>query len=873
MEPSIFRFIFRYSLKGHLVLLGLTAASLPFFYMTLDLPKQIINDAIGGTEFPRDFLGQTFEQIPFLLLLCFIFLGLVIINGAFKYVINVFTGQLAERELRRLRYILYARVLRFPTSQFRKTGQGEVVSMITGEVEPLGGFIGDSVSLPAFQGGTMLTILVFMFVQNWMLALAAIALFPLQLYLIPKLQRRVNLLAKERVKNVRKLSERIGETIQGIEDIHGHDASEWMRTDVSQRLGVIFKIRYEIYRRKFFIKFLNNFIAQVTPFLFFSIGGWLVISGELTFGALVAALAAYKDLTPPWKELLNYMQRFFDARIKYEQLIEQFQPPGLMSKEQQLTPPEVIDPLTGKIVVSNVGLEEDGVAMLEGVNFDLPLAARTALSGHGGSGRAALSRVLARMVQPTAGRVKIGELGLAGAHEAQIGRRTSFVDQGSYIFAGTVRDNLLLGLKHAPLSVPERGGEERDAWNDFLREAERSGNTQSDPEADWLDLDAAGLADEAALAERLDQVLDVVEIKDNIFEFGLQATPERIDDDDLCLRVLEARKRLRAKLAETEAGKLVETFDRARYNENLSVAENLLMGFPLGDRFHPDRLAENDYVARVLEKVGLTETFVQLGRQVADVMLELFQDLPPSHSYFERYSFISADDLPMYQAALRRAASAEEKGLSPEDGLLFTGLTFKLIRARHRLGLIDGAVEARILEARRVFAEDLSDADRAQIAFFDEEAFNPAASIQDNILFGKLVYGRRQAREEVGRLIAEVVDDQGLRADIMDIGLKMEVGIAGGRLSSAQRIKLALARALIKGPDLLVVNEATAALDMESHRAIMANVFRLMEGKGVIWVIPQAELDDGFDNAVILEAGKVADFGSLDDLKTRGIVA
>jgi hypothetical protein len=69
--------------------------------------------------------------------------------------------------------------------------------------------------------------------------------------------------------------------------------------------------RVDIYKRKFFVKFLNNFLAQVTPFFFYSVGGYFVIQGELTLGALVAVLGAYKDILDPWKELLQW---YFDER-------------------------------------------------------------------------------------------------------------------------------------------------------------------------------------------------------------------------------------------------------------------------------------------------------------------------------------------------------------------------------------------------------------------------------------------------------------------------------------------------------------------------------------------------------------------------------
>ena len=273
MESSIFRYVLRYSRREQAMLLVMTILAFPFLYMSLDLPKTIVNQAIGGRDFPRTVLGYELEQIPFLLLLSGLFLALVFINGGFKYFINVYRGVVGERMLRRMRYQLFERVLRFPLPHFRKTSQGELVSMIIAETEPLGGFIGDSIALPAFQGGTLLTILVFMFIQDPILGLAAISLYPIQTYVIPKIQRRVNLLRKDRIVQVRKLSERIGEVVGGIREVHANDTSQYEMADFSQRVGEIYDIRYRTYVLKFLIKFVNNFLGQITPFFFYSIGG------------------------------------------------------------------------------------------------------------------------------------------------------------------------------------------------------------------------------------------------------------------------------------------------------------------------------------------------------------------------------------------------------------------------------------------------------------------------------------------------------------------------------------------------------------------------------------------------------------------------
>ena len=118
MSPNVFSYIFRYSKKEQIILLAVTAMSFPFLYLSLDLPKTIINKAIGGTDFPKEYFGYAVEQVPYLLILCGFFLALVFVNGGFKFYVNVFRGVVGERMLRRLRYTLIARVMRFPLPPF-----------------------------------------------------------------------------------------------------------------------------------------------------------------------------------------------------------------------------------------------------------------------------------------------------------------------------------------------------------------------------------------------------------------------------------------------------------------------------------------------------------------------------------------------------------------------------------------------------------------------------------------------------------------------------------------------------------------------------------------------------------------------------------
>ena len=864
MNPNIFSYIFSYSKKEQIILLAVTALSFPFLYLSLDLPKTIINKAIAGTEFPKEFLGYEVEQIPYLLILCGFYLALVFVNGGFKFYVNVFRGVVGERMLRRLRYTLIARVMRFPLPHFRRTSQGEIVSMITTETEPLGGFIGDAYAMPAFQGGTLVTIVAFMFIQDWVMGLAAISLYPIQAYLIPKLQHEVNLLGKERVLNARKLSERIGETVSGAHEIHAHDTSRYELADFGDRLGVLYGIRVKIYRKKFFIKFINNFLAQLTPFLFFSIGGYLVITADFSFGALVAVLAAYKDMTAPWKELLAYYQRMSDARIKYQQLIEQFQPLGMMDEELLVSEPGDGGPLDGQLAASNVSWEEDeGTKVVSGASLNVALPAHVAIVGAAGGGKDEFARLLARQLVPSSGRIDIGGRNLAELPESVTGRRIGYVGQEAYIASGTVREGLLYGLKHRPLGEATYDDVTRNTRHLQLEEAARAGNSSHDLLADWVDYEAAGGTGPEDLSKRIDEILRVVELEDDIFQIGLRRTIDATGQPETVAKILEARTLLQERLNALEISSLVEAFDEGRYNANASVAENILFGTPVGPTFAIDNLGENAYVLQVLEKMELSKDFLAKGHKLAEVMVEIFHDLPPGHDFFERFSFVGSDDLPDFQALLRRVEKTGLDDVSETDRSMLMALPFKLIVARHHLNLIDDAMRRRLLEARRAFAEGLPDDLKPAVQFFDRDAYNVASSVQDNILFGKMGSEVVQSGARVGKLVAEVIDELNLRRTVIEAGLDYQVGIGGARLSLAQRQKLALARCLLKRPDVVIVNEALSSLDKDSRDAIFANVKEGISEGSLVWVDSQDNVGDGdrFQHVFAAESGLIVPLG------------
>ncbi|MFN0043886.1 MAG: ABC transporter transmembrane domain-containing protein [Alphaproteobacteria bacterium] len=883
MPHGLYGFILRYSKKEQLGLLLLALISYPFLYYSYDQPKQIVNHIKNATvhrmekgnldAYPAESIfGIPLDAVQYLAYLCFIFLILTFVNGGFKYYINVYKGRLGERMLRRMRYELYCRVLRFSLPHFKRVSSGEIIPMITSEVEPLGGFIGDAFVQPLFQGGLLIVPLFFILVQDPILGAAALAFYPLQIYVIPRIQRRVNQLAKRRVQTVRSLAERIGESISGTQEIHANDASARERADFSNRLGTIYQIRYDIYRLKFLAKFLNNSIDKLTPFLFYSIGGYLAFQGRVDLGALVAVIAAQKDLAAPWKELLDYYQQKEDVRIKYEQVVTQFEPPDLLDPSLVNGDPPPALRFSGDIAASNITLAESGaVKFLDGVSFTLPMTERIAIVGDGTSGKDELPLVLARLLWPNAGSVSIGGQKASALPESVTGRRMAYVGPQTYLISATVRENLYYGLKHRPLIAPERDQHEARSHARAMAEAEQSGNSTHDTHADWIDYAAAGVDGPDALTAKAVDALRLVGLDDDIYQFGLRGRIDPARRPELASLILKARQNFKSRLGDGAAAALIEPLDAARYNTNATLGENLLFGTPVDGEFAEENLANNRYLLEVLREMGLTAELFEVGRKLAETMVELFSGLPPGHEFFAQYSFIGSDDLPGFQAILTRLGK-DESSLSDEERARILALSFKFIPARHRLDLLDDSLQERIVATRRRLAEGLPPKLRGAIEAFDGSAYNAASSIQDNILFGRLAYGQAQGGDRIGALVGEVVDALEMRAQILEVGLDFQVGIAGARLSSAQRQKLAIARAVLKRPEVMILNQSTAGLDAPAQAHIQSGLIQRFSGGGLIWALHRSSQAKDFDRVIVLRGGQVVEQGRFDDLNQPGHV-
>ncbi|MEZ0171792.1 ABC transporter transmembrane domain-containing protein [Microvirga sp. TS319] len=866
MEKSLFRYIWTHSKRDQLFICFVVLLSQPFYFISLDLPRQIVNEAIQGDAFkdgnvtapflrlhidwPRWLGGgslQLFEgfqvgRVGLLIGLSCLFLFFVVINNGFKYWINLAKGVLGERMLRRMRFDLFAMVLRFTPEALRTVKSSETATIIKDEVEPIGGFIGDAFITPVLLGLQALTALFFIMVQNVWLGLMALAVIGVQFTIIPRLRRELLHLGKQRQLASRELAGRIGEVLDGIEVVHVHNAYAWERAEIGSRLFSLFAIRLKIYNRKFAVKFLNNFLSQVTPFLFYAVGGYFALRGTLDIGQLVAVISAYRELPPPLKELIDWDQQRLDVQVKYDQVTQHF-------AEERLGP--MIDaeeaandePLAGPLVAEGLSLTgSHGDLVIDNASFSLELPATVALISNGSPAASMLARILARRIPGYSGRIRIADRDLAHLPVSVTGRRIAYAGVDPIIFPGSIRDNLVYGLRIKPM---DRDAERRDVTR-RIAEAARTGNPFESIADRWVDYERLGLKDEHDLDRVLVGLLNQIGMGESIYLFGLvgQIDPER--HAALAERLVEARNRLRENFRSNGMADLVEPFDIDRYNDQATIAENLLFGVPVSEEFVGRNLADNSRFRSAIDRAGLTDKLTEMGLQIAETMTEIFQGLPPGHSLFAQFSFIGADELPEFQAILRRLARGGS-GLRQEERTRLLALPLAYIEARHRLGLLDDELRRRIVEARSFVRDTLEKEDATGVEFYDPDGICMAAPLRDNLLFGRVNYQVADARHRVAEAIAAVVRELDLLEDVERIGLDHEVGAAGRLLSPQERASINLVRCLVKRPDILVIDGALAPFDEERAERILRALLDYLEQQSLFMVLSNDRQAAAFD--------------------------
>ena len=296
LPNTIFRYVFAVSWRHQIALVFRTVVTFLLEIAPLEIQRRVVNDLVKQRPF------------NFIVTLGVAYASAVLVQGGIKLWLNVYRSWVGENAIRDLRRCVFAYLRIAWVAAPGPEARGVGATMIVAEVEPIGGFVGSSVSEPLLKAGILLSVLAYIVhLDRWMAA-AALAIFVPQLVFVPLMQGAINRRAGARVWVLRQL---------GVSTVDTHRASAEQDRSDGKRIDRVLQLNMGIFKLKFSMNFLMNFCSHLQVVAALLIGGWQVHTDQLEVGGVVAFVSAVGRLNDPWGDLVNYFRDLSITQVKF----------------------------------------------------------------------------------------------------------------------------------------------------------------------------------------------------------------------------------------------------------------------------------------------------------------------------------------------------------------------------------------------------------------------------------------------------------------------------------------------------------------------------------------------------------------------------
>ena len=272
----------------------------------------------------------------------------------------------------------------------------------------------------------------------------------------------------------------------------------------------------------------------------------------------------------------------------------------------------------------------------------------------------------------------------------------------------------------------------------------------------------------------------------------------------------------------------------------------------------------------VLDRTDLRAALLALGQKIAATFAEMFETVSAASPLFGLIGTVTPERVALLREILEHS-TAGTGSISSRDRREFISLALDYNENGYRFGLLDAELESGILRARKGFRSVMDSMPRPPVVPHDFGIYNASLSILDNVIFGLVATRNVSARARVFEAVRAVLKAGGHWESVFQAGLLFRIGSGGRGLSEAQRQKLRLARALIKKPDMLMLNRACSSLPRSEQRALLDAMLDGPEAKGdaaagIICLPSDPDNAAMFDRVILFENGRLVADGAAGEV-------
>jgi len=350
------------------------------------------------------------------------------------------TGWVGERALADLRDRLFTHLQRLSLGYYERNRTGAIISRITNDVEALDTLITDGVTSLVQNLMLLVGTAVVLFILDWRLALATLAVFPLMALLTAWFRVRSN-------RAYRRVRERIGVVTATLaEDISGMRVVQSYAREPHNHAG--FRGINTRYREANYETIVLNglyfpavdLLSSLATAIVLGYGGYLLLHDQVSVGTLLALFLYLANFFDPVQQLSQLYNTFLSATAALDKIMEVLdEEPEIVDAPDAVELPRIDGHVRFEEVRFGYGSLPE---VLHGIDLDVPAGTAVALVGETGAGKSTIAKLIARFYDVREGRITIDGHDLREVEQSSLRRQLGVVPQEGFLFAGTVAENI-----------------------------------------------------------------------------------------------------------------------------------------------------------------------------------------------------------------------------------------------------------------------------------------------------------------------------------------------------------------------------------------------------------------------------------------------
>ena len=414
-----------------------------FLAILLSATVGLLPSIITGRIVDEALIGRDMALLVRLLLMAFATLAASQIIGVLESYCNAW---IANRIIFDMKNQMYDHLQHMPHRFFTTEKQGDIITRMNTDISGVSSVISGTLASVVSNLATVITTMVALFTMSWRLALVGIVVIPLLILPTRRVGRtRFRLLTESQAK-ADEMNQLVNETLSVsgsmLVKLFTRERQEYDRF-VAVNEAVTRLAMREQRSGKWFIVLMGMF-TQIGPLLIYFAGGWLLIRQSdpaLTVGTITATVALINRLYRPVQSLLNLQVDFTRSLALFTRIFDYFdRTPAIVTPENGKTP----DMRDASVRFYHVQFSySPDKPLLTDVDFVVPGGKTYAIVGPSGSGKSTVVNLIPRLYDVTRGAVYVADTDVRRIDLEYLRRNVGMVTQDTYLFNGTIRENLL----------------------------------------------------------------------------------------------------------------------------------------------------------------------------------------------------------------------------------------------------------------------------------------------------------------------------------------------------------------------------------------------------------------------------------------------